>query len=65
MIFNCSLFKDDFPSVRYLNFVFFPSFWYTQDNSTENFKRANKILTADSEPVFLWESSCPLTSNGK
>ncbi|WVZ91328.1 hypothetical protein U9M48_037516 [Paspalum notatum var. saurae] len=28
-----------------------------KDNSTENFKRANKILTADSEPVHIWDFS--------
>lgn len=28
-----------------------------KDNSTENFKRACKILTADSEPVHIWDFS--------
>uniref|UniRef100_J3NF45 Ubiquitin carboxyl-terminal hydrolase n=2 Tax=Oryza brachyantha TaxID=4533 RepID=J3NF45_ORYBR len=28
-----------------------------KDNSAENFKRANKILTADSEPVHIWDFS--------
>ncbi|CAN6335128.1 unnamed protein product [Urochloa humidicola] len=28
-----------------------------KDNSTENFKKANKILTADSEPVHIWDFS--------
>ncbi|KAL5205334.1 hypothetical protein ABZP36_033543 [Zizania latifolia] len=28
-----------------------------KDNSSENFKRANKILTADSEPVHIWDFS--------
>ncbi|XP_062202626.1 ubiquitin carboxyl-terminal hydrolase 8-like isoform X2 [Phragmites australis] len=28
-----------------------------KDNSPENFKRANKILTADSEPVHIWDFS--------
>ncbi|TVU48975.1 hypothetical protein EJB05_00264 [Eragrostis curvula] len=28
-----------------------------KDNSAENFKRANKILTPDSEPVHIWDFS--------
>ncbi|KAG2622259.1 hypothetical protein PVAP13_3NG274300 [Panicum virgatum] len=28
-----------------------------KDNSSENFRRANKILTADSEPVHIWDFS--------
>nr|ABA99902.2 Ubiquitin carboxyl-terminal hydrolase family protein, expressed [Oryza sativa Japonica Group] len=28
-----------------------------KDNSAENFKRANKILTSDSEPVHIWDFS--------
>ncbi|VAI56467.1 uncharacterized protein [Triticum aestivum] len=29
----------------------------TQDNSAENFKRANKVLASDSEPVHIWNFS--------
>ena len=33
----------------------------TQDNSVENFKRANKILASESEPVQIWDFSARTT----
>ncbi|XP_044352095.1 uncharacterized protein [Triticum aestivum] len=33
----------------------------TQDNSVENFKRANKILALESEPVQIWDFSARTT----